>query len=71
MQRISLERKMRGLTIVCVIVVCFSSGCGKPKAGGPPGAGGFAVNVVAEPVKQEKVEEKISLVGTLAADEAI
>ena len=44
-------------------------GCGKPKAGGP--AGGFAVSVVAEPVRQDKIEQKISLVGNLAADENV
>ncbi len=33
--------------------------------------GNFSVSVVAEPVKQERIEEKISLVGSLAADEAI
>lgn len=44
-------------------------GCGQPKAGMPPG--GFAVSVVAVPVSEEKIEDKISLVGTLAADESV
>ncbi len=44
-------------------------GCGAPKKKGPPA--GFAVSVVAEIVKREKIEEKISLVGSLAADEFV
>ncbi|MCR4337289.1 MAG: efflux RND transporter periplasmic adaptor subunit, partial [Candidatus Omnitrophica bacterium] len=45
------------------------TGCEKAKTGEMHG--GFAVNVIAEPVKQEKITEKISLVGTLAADEVV
>ncbi|MDP2653127.1 MAG: efflux RND transporter periplasmic adaptor subunit [Candidatus Omnitrophota bacterium] len=45
------------------------AGCGEADKGGH--GGGFAVSVIAEPVKQEKIEDKISLVGTLAADEAV
>ncbi len=56
------------LLLAVIIVV----GCGKKKEmAHPPAKGGFPVSVVAEEVKQEKIEEKISLVGTLAADEAI
>ena len=45
------------------------TGCGGQKKKGPPG--GFAVSVVAETVKEERIEEKISLVGSLAADEFV
>lgn len=44
------------------------AGCGKKDAGMH---GGFAVSVVAEPVVVQKIEEKIYLVGTLAADESV
>jgi len=46
----------------------FLSGCGG-QAGGQPG--GFAVSVVVAAVKEETVEEKISLVGTLTANETV
>ncbi|MBI5150905.1 MAG: efflux RND transporter periplasmic adaptor subunit [Candidatus Omnitrophica bacterium] len=45
------------------------TGCGNQKRKGPPA--GFAVSVVAKTVKEEKIEEKISLVGSLAADEFV
>lgn len=45
------------------------AGCDGGKPAGMPGD--FAVSVVAEPVKQEKIEDKISLVGSLAADETV
>lgn len=51
-----------------LLLTLIFAGCGKPKAVAP---GGFAVQVIAEPVKPERIEEKISLVGTLAADEAV
>ncbi len=54
-----------------LLVLPMLAGCGQKKAAGKGGYGGFAVNVVAEAVKQEKIEDKIFLVGTLAADEAI
>ncbi len=44
-------------------------GCGAKKGAGA--MGGFATSVVAEPVKAQKIEEKISLVGNLQADESI
>lgn len=61
-----LFRIVAGLAFLPLVL----TGC---KGGGPygHGAGGFAVNVVAEPVKAEKIEEKISLVGNLQADEAV
>ena len=55
--------------VLGVVFLISVSGCTK-KSDAPP-AGGFAVSVIAEEVKQEKIEDKISLVGTLAADEAI
>lgn len=45
------------------------TGCGNQKRKEPPG--GFAVSIVAETVTEEKIEEKISLVGSLAADEFV
>ena len=57
-----------------VLMVTFVvSGCGSDKKGGHPGGamGGFAMNVVAVPVQTQKIEEKISLVGNLQADESI
>jgi membrane fusion protein (multidrug efflux system) len=54
----------------CVFLT-LAIGCG-PKKGGAAGAmGGFATSVVAQPVKAKKIEEKISLVGNLQADESI
>ncbi|OGX08402.1 MAG: hypothetical protein A2Z88_02215 [Omnitrophica WOR_2 bacterium GWA2_47_8] len=50
------------------LFVLFLAGCGKQ--GGMP-HGGFAVSVVAAPVKEERIEEKISLVGTLVANETV
>jgi len=48
--------------------ILITAGCGKSD---PHGMGGFAVPVVAVPVIVEKIEEKISLVGNLQADEAV
>jgi membrane fusion protein (multidrug efflux system) len=45
------------------------TGCGGEKQTQMPGD--FAMSVVAESVKKEKIEDKISLVGNLAADEAV
>ncbi len=55
--------------LIPFLVVGCGNGSGKKK--GPMSMGGFAVNVVAQAVTQQKIEEKISLVGNLAADEAI
>lgn len=55
--------------IAIFLLVLTVAGCGSDKKGSH--MGGFAMGVVAEPVKEEKIEEKISLVGTLQADEAI
>ena len=60
--------------LISFVAVLFLSslilaGCGGQKKKGPPS--GFPVSVVAEAVKREKVEEKISLVGSLAADEFV
>ena len=60
---------MNRIYIFIFLVIVIATGCGKKEAGGMHG--GFASSVVAEPVKQEKIEEKISLVGSLQADEAI
>lgn len=54
---------------IFLFIVFFAAGCGNGKKGGH--MGGFAVTVVAEPVKAEKIEEKISLVGNLQADESV
>lgn len=64
--------KSNYFVIFAGVILFFLSGCEKKAAqhGAMP-PGGFAVNVVVQPVKQEKVEEKISLVGTLEADEAV
>ena len=66
--------RRRLFPLACFETVLFLSslmltGCGDQKKKGPPG--GFAVSVVAEAVKREKIEEKISLVGSLAADEFV
>lgn len=55
---------------VMIVTILATAGCG-PKKGAHGGMGGFAVSVVAEPVKEEKIEDKISLVGNLKADESI
>ncbi len=58
------------LFVVCIATLsCF--GCGSPKGGPGAGKGGFPASVVAQAVKVEKIEEKISLVGNLQADESI
>lgn len=57
------------LKAMIIVSVFALAGCGDNKGGGQHG--GFAVNVIAQPVKMEKVEEKISLVGTMAADESV
>lgn len=47
-------------------------GCShKPGAGGPPGGGGFAVAVRAEVARVEPLEERIPLVATIFANEAV
>src|SRR5262245_93747 len=53
--------------LALLLLGLIAAGCGGQK--GMPAD--FAVSVVAEPVKQEKIEHKISLVGNLAADEAV
>lgn len=55
---------------VCVVsaFTLFVGGCEKKDAAKP---GDFAVSVIAEPVKQEKIEDKIAVVGTLAANESV
>src|SRR6185503_5363996 len=57
---------IKRLVLVLLLGSCLC-GCG----GGKGMHGDFAVSVVAEPVKEEKIENKISLVGNLAADEAV
>lgn len=54
-----------GLAVLTVVVGC---GPDKKKAGM---MGGFPVSVVAATVQEEKIEDKISLVGNLEADESI
>jgi membrane fusion protein (multidrug efflux system) len=56
--------------MACLLSACVLSGggCEKKQAAKP---GSFAVSVVAEPVKEEKIEEKVALVGTLAANESV
>ena len=63
----------RGTVISQSIVILVFVGCGEQKGKQESGKhfGGFAVSVVAGPVRAEKIEEKISLVGSLAADEVI
>jgi membrane fusion protein (multidrug efflux system) len=52
-----------------LLAFLFLAGCGSGNEAGTHGE--FPVSVIAEPVKQEKIEQKISLVGNLAADEAV
>ncbi len=59
-----------GITISCAALMVFC-GCGSQKSGAGKAKGGFATNVVAETLKPQKIEEKISLVGNLQADESI
>lgn len=62
--------RVRQFYFVALGAILFAAaGCGNQKKAGPPG--GFPVSVVAEAVRQEKIEEKISLVGSLAADEFV
>lgn len=64
---------VKTFSILCVslLTVSLLSGC-KPKGGGhggpPPG---FAVSVVGAKTVVESIEEKIALVGTLAANESV
>ena len=63
--RLDVKRSLffLGLSLVAI-------GCGGGDHGGGM-HGGFSVSVVAEPVKEERIEDKISLVGSLAADEIV
>lgn len=54
---------------VVLMLLAGVTGCEAKKGGMPPG--GFAVSVVADPLQPEPIEERISLVGTLAADEMV
>jgi len=59
---------LNGLTFLLLATVAIGCGHGKKDARGP---GGFPVSVVAAVVKEEKIEQRISLVGNLQADESI
>lgn len=66
--------RLKNLCVFIIGVMFFSSsvilaGCGQKKTGQK--MGGFPSSVMAVPVKREKIEDKISLVGTMAADESI
>lgn len=61
---------MKQLMALFVMTLMISA-CGKggPPKGVPPG--GFAVNVVAIEAKRQEIQDQISIVGSLAANEAI
>jgi len=61
-----------GLHVTAVAaVIVFAAGCGDGKKGGHGRMGGFPVNVVVVEAKAQAVQEKISLVGTMAANESV
>ncbi len=59
-------KKIICLSFAAVLIV--TGGCGKKK---PPMQGGWAINVVAFKSVAQPIEEKISLVGTMAANESV
>jgi len=61
------------LVAAALIALAALAGCGKPGGGGPGpgGRGDMVVNVVAFASRQQPVEERISLVGSLEAREAV
>jgi membrane fusion protein, multidrug efflux system len=58
------------LSAVIAIAALSLAGCGDGKKGGH-GRGAFPVNVVAVAAKEQPIQEKISLVGTMAANESV
>lgn len=54
-----------------VLTVVAAAGCGPDKKAAGKMMGGFPTSVVAAPVTQEKIEDRISLVGNLQADESV
>lgn len=68
------RRKLRLFSAAFLALAsAFASGCGKKPGGmgGPEGPGGRVVPVVGARVSPHALEERISLVGTLAANEAV
>ena len=62
------------LALVCAVVTLTItvSGCEKKKSGGMAAMmAGMSVNVVAAEAKKQPIEDKISLVGTMAANESV
>lgn len=59
-------------TLLCGLATLLSTGCGKPSAPAPAAAGGPPpTQVVAAEVRVQPVTEKLSLVGTVAANEQV
>jgi membrane fusion protein, multidrug efflux system len=58
------------LGVLAAVIAIAAAGCGDGKKGGH-GMGAFPVNVVAAEAKAEPLAEKISLVGTMAANESV
>lgn len=59
-----------GITAFGLALLMASSGCGK-KGGPGGGPGGMAVHVVGFAVAREPIEERVSLVGSLMANESV
>ena len=57
-------------TTIAIVASLAASGCDQKKPGGGMMAG-MTVNVVAVEAKQQPIQEKISLVGTMAANESV
>ena len=52
--------------------VLFTNGCGKKKEGGmPPFGGGMQVQVIAFQARKQAISDKISLIGSMAANESV
>lgn len=67
-----MERMSRlPLCLLTAAVLAFSACKPKPAGAGAAAAGGFAVQVIAVPTKQQPVMESISLVGTVAPNEMV
>src|SRR5512139_1495974 len=64
------RRRARCLPMACAVAV-FVCGCGKQQAGNPGSGGGMVIPVLASEVRVMPVNETLSLVGSVMANEFV
>ncbi len=72
-RKMIMDRCFSGLMCATVALSLAGFGCGNKKGGNDMAAkmAGMAVNVVAAEAKKQSIEDKISLVGSMAANESV